>query len=373
MQALYYFISCYLNVIEMVTMRDYHTLMRVRCRLNNLSRVKPAGHSLTPYLLLFSLLLNANVYALDEFTGLEFSDPSLVAKVPDGWREKPFTFEKWADGADLVVSLDQHLYPVLSGFIKDFARSKGIKIAVKEGTCGISSGILRRKAADMAGFCCPPGKDDRLPGLKYHTIGMLPVAILVNADNPIEEITLEEARRIFQGKVVKWSEVKMASNRKGTNLPIKVIGRLHCKDMPGHWRLFLDREDLFCWQMTEVGEIQMMINSIADYPGAIGYEVPWNVVRFGRKGQIKVLSIDGNSPYDQQKLVKGKYPIYELLNITTWDFPGNRAALSRELLTYIYGRLEQPWQEYNLVTAAKLKRAGWRFSGNELIGRPDGK
>ena len=58
---------------------------------------------------------------------------------------------------DMVVSLDQQMYPAIKPIIDDYAKKNAIKILVKDGTCGISAGMLAKKSVDVGGFCCPPG------------------------------------------------------------------------------------------------------------------------------------------------------------------------------------------------------------------------
>ena len=62
-------------------------------------------------------------------------------------------------------------------------------------------------------------------------------AVVVNPANPVEDLTLQQARDIFGGKVFRWSEVKTAGKAAGRDRPIRVIARFHCPERPGHWRV----------------------------------------------------------------------------------------------------------------------------------------
>ena len=103
--------------------------------------------------------------AEESLRGEAFSDPHITIDMPADWSRKPIKYEKWAENADLAVTLDQHLYPALLPIINQFAHEKNVRIAVNEGTCGISAGLIVRKAVDIAGFCCPPAGTDRFPDL----------------------------------------------------------------------------------------------------------------------------------------------------------------------------------------------------------------
>jgi hypothetical protein len=44
-----------------------------------------------------------------DLRGPAFSDPSSRVAMPPQWERQPILYESWAEGADLAVSLDQHL------------------------------------------------------------------------------------------------------------------------------------------------------------------------------------------------------------------------------------------------------------------------
>ena len=97
----------------------------------------------------------------------KFSDPAITAPVPDDWESKPIQHQDKYPDADLVISLGQQTHPLFYDLIGDYAKANNLKIVVVEGTCGITSGRLLKKNVDVGAFCCPPGKNDRLPGLKF--------------------------------------------------------------------------------------------------------------------------------------------------------------------------------------------------------------
>lgn len=146
--------------------------------------------------------------AQESLRGEPFSDPSLTFPMAGDWVRKPIRHEAWAGSADVVVTLEQDVHQFLEPLIRAYAKRKGIRIAVQEGTCGISAGALSRRAVDIGGFCCPPAREDRLPGLRFHTIGIVAKAVIVNSANPIGNLTLQQARDVFGGKVFRWSELR---------------------------------------------------------------------------------------------------------------------------------------------------------------------
>jgi len=294
-----------------------------------------------------------------------FSDPSYIFQMPQDWIAKALS--KAND--NLVVALDQQSYRVLSSPIKKYARDHHLNIDVIDGMCGNSAGMLRRKMIDIGGFCCPPGTADRLPGLQFHTTGITGVALLVHPDNPINNITLEQARKIFRGNIYRWSELKNADGRSEVELPIQIITRLHCKTRPGHWRLLLKKEELFSLNMLEVGVPSDMISQVASNPLAIGHAAWWFAINYYKdKGKVKALKIDGYAPNDLKALAAGNYPIYKAFYLTTWKGEKVENPHAKKLVEFMKRAIEERGRNYGIVPVSSLVQAGWKFKGDELIG-----
>lgn len=260
-------------------------------------------------LLTVAILFWSTVKAERPLRGPAFSDLSKIQEMPEEWKKKPIKYDKENEGADIVLSLDQQMYPSLLSVVQKYAKEHNLRIFINEATCGISAGALERKSADIGGFCCPPTLTDRLPGIKFHSVGISSLALFVHPTNTIDNLTLEEARKIFMGEIKNWSEIKTPDGKRGPDIPIKVIGRLHCKARPSDWRLLLHNEDLFSPTMTEVGTIPDMISQVAQNPAAIGHEVILSAILHKDKGEVKVLKINGYSPYAPEALLQGKYPL----------------------------------------------------------------
>ena len=54
---------------------------------------------------------NTAARTVDELGGPPFTDPSEIMEMPEEWKKKPITYDPSAGKADLVITLDQHLYP----------------------------------------------------------------------------------------------------------------------------------------------------------------------------------------------------------------------------------------------------------------------
>ncbi len=320
-------------------------------------------------ILLFILInlfvfLPAPVHSGDAGTlaGKPFSDPSHIAPMPEEWINKSIKYKTTAGEADLVISLNQQLHHFMLPLIQKYAKENNLIINISKGTCGRSGGMLNRKEVDIGSFCCPPGKVDRLPGLRFHTLGIMPLAILVNTENPVEGITLEQARKIFQGELNNWNKLG------GTDEPIRTYGALHCKKRPGHWRLLLANEDLFSPRLMEVGELDDSIAAVAGDPQSISYETLLSVERYQGKDKVKALKIDGRHPDELDHILQGNYPLYRTFVFTTWESKQLENPHALKLTYFLNEQIEQLGSQYDIIPASKLRKAGWKFKGQELIG-----
>ncbi len=306
----------------------------------------------------------------DPAGGKPFSyNPAETIEMTPEWRSRPVTYDSNNRNADIVLNLDQQTGRVIKDEIKKFAEKFALTIVSYDGTCGNSAGLLYRKKVDIGGFCCPPDRTDRLPGLTFHTLGVTPIAIIVHPDNPIENITLKETRDLFTGEIGRWSELIGSDEKKGYNIPVQPVARLHCKKRPGHWRLLLDNDEFFSPDLLEVGTIPDMISIVASNKGAIGHVALWFAEKFYKnRGKVKVLKIDGHVPHVQENLITGRYPLYKTLSVTTWEDKGIKNPHATTLVNFILKKIEGLDNDFYIVPSKKLRQAGWRFAGNELIG-----
>ncbi len=298
--------------------------------------------------------------------GQAFSDPAKPTDMPADWQNKPIQHKKEASQVDIAMDINQQLIGFLLPVLQKYEKENNLKISFSKGPCGKSYGMLNRKEIDIGGSCCPIDELDRLPGLQFHTLGIMPLAFLVNSDNPVDGVSFKQLRDIFQGLITNWSQVG------GPNQPIKPVSSFHCRVRPGHWRLLLDNEELFGSEVVEVGEMSDMIYHVAKNPWVIGYEVMLVADMFKDRGAVKALKIDGHSPRELSSVVNGEYSVYRTFGVTTWEGDTVSNENAQKLVKYLLDQIEKIGVEkYGLVSAGKLKKTGWKFSHNELISEPE--
>lgn len=329
---------------------------------------------LKPLIILIGCLsFNTNILADNIYEHAQaptFSDPNILGQVPDGWETQEFKHEPADVKADLVVALGQQSYPLFHALIHKYAAKNNLNIIVKHGTCGITAGRLRKKSADIGAYCCPPAKSDRLPGLEFHSLGISPIALIVHPDNPLKNLSSEQARNIFKGQINRWTQLNPKATKNFQQI-IKPIARLHCKIRPGHWRGLLKNEDQFSPRLFEVGVIADMISQVANNSAAIGWEVPLMISYHRKKGDVRMIKIDGHDATDLKYLLSGKYPLYRSYSLTTWKSASKKKYdISKKLVEYLQQYIEENHSQISYIPPSQLRRAGWKFRGGELIAKP---
>lgn len=300
-----------------------------------------------------------------------FADPDHLLTMPDAWLKSGITHDEAVKDADLVVNLDQSEYLIFDPVIKEWAKEKNLNVFVNSGTCGVSNRGLLQKSIDVASFCCPPGDEDRLPGIRFHTVGVTPLALIVHPENPVSSVTLAEAQKLFTGEIQHWAGLKDGEGRVADDQIVQPISFIHCKKRPGHWRLLLDNEDLFSVRSVNVVSIEEMVAHVVRNNRAIGWEIPWFALKYHKGiGDVKILNLDGMDPLNLDFLAQGAYPLYRTFNLTTWTDSAAKNDKADELVRYLVDYTEKQGAEYWIVPSSRLKKAGWKFRESELVGMP---
>ncbi len=315
----------------------------------------------------YGLLAQAEETA--DLAGPAFSSTRQIVDVPKGWQDQVVEHDASLRDVDLVVNLDQSEYPFLHTIIEDYAKNNGLKIFVNSGTCGVSSQMLRHKTVDVASFCCPLGKDDYLPGVQFTTLGIAPLLLIVHPDNPVDNLTIDQARYAFAGELKRWSSLAANAAVKQFDYPIQPLAFIHCKKRPGHWRLIIGDEEWFSVRLQTVLTVPEMIESVATLKNGIGYEVPMLVKYYRQeRGQVKHLKINGYDPAQLTNLASLDYPFYRVFSLATWKDKPNAEA--QKLVTYLIAYFAEHGEAEGFLPAQKLRDAGWQFVDQELVGEP---
>ena len=158
--------------------------------------------------------------------------------------------------------------------------------AVSNGSCDI--GLASRALKD----------EEKEGGLTETIVALDGIAVIVNGENSVTDLSLEQIASIYTGEVTDWSEFGSES---GT---IAVIGRESGSGTRDGFESITDTKDK-CVLNQELSSTGAVIEAVRTTPGAIGY-ASLSAVE-GQEG-ITVLTVGGVAP-SEETVLDGTYAI----------------------------------------------------------------
>lgn len=169
--------------------------------------------------------------------------------------------------------------------------------AVAEGRCdiGLSSRALK--------------EDEKAQGLTETTLALDGIAVIVNPENPVDDLTLEQIAKIYTGEISNWKDVG------GNDAEIVLIGREAGSGTRDGFESITDTAEAcrYRQELTSTGDV---ITTVAQNPNAIGYASLAAV-----EDTVKSLSVDGVQP-SEDTVKDGSYAIQRpFVLVTRTDAP----------------------------------------------------
>lgn len=155
--------------------------------------------------------------------------------------------------------------------------------AVTEGRCDI--GLASRNLTD-----------EELESLDETVLAIDGIAIIVNPENTVTDLTIEQIAGIYTGTITNWSEVG------GPDAEIVIIGRESASGTRDGFESITDTEDAcqYDQELTSTGDV---IQTVASNPDAIGYA---SLASVG--DTVKTLSVEGVVP-SEETIKDGSYQV----------------------------------------------------------------
>ena len=150
----------------------------------------------------------------------------------------------------------------------------GIK-AVQEGRCDIGLSSRALKA------------EEKEAGLKETVLAYDGIAIIVNPENPVKDLTIEQIADIYTGKITNWKDLG------GNDAEIVLIGREAGSGTRDGFETITGTADAcqYRQELTSTGDV---ITTVAQNPDAIGYASLASI-----KDTVKALSVNGVVPSEE--------------------------------------------------------------------------
>ncbi len=144
--------------------------------------------------------------------------------------------------------------------------------AVQEGRCDI--GLSSRALKD----------EEKAGGLTETVLCYDGIAVIVNPENTVEDLTLEQIAAIYTGEIKNWSEVG------GADAEIVLIGREAGSGTRSGFEEIVEVKDK-CQYRQELSSTGDVITAVSQNPGAIGYASLASV-----KDTVKAVKVGGVTP-----------------------------------------------------------------------------
>ena len=174
--------------------------------------------------------------------------------------------------------------------------------AVSEGRCDI--GLSSRALKD----------EEKASGLTETVVALDGIAIIVNPNNPVNDITVETVAKIYKGEITNWKDLG------GDDAEIAVIGREAGSGTRDGFESVTGTKDAckYRQELTSTGDV---ITTVANNPNAIGYASLAAV-----KDTVKARAVEGVAP-SEETVKDGSYVVQRpFVLVTKTDTPLSAAA-----------------------------------------------
>ena len=200
--------------------------------------------------------------------------------------------------ADVIGALSEQFMNDNSGVKVSYdATGSGTGIdAAKNGTCDI--GLSSRALKD----------EETAAGLKGTTIALDGIAIIVNENSKVEDLSVEEIAQIYTGEITDWSKV---GGDAGT---IACIGREASSGTREGFETITDTKDK-CKLSQELTSTGAVIEAVKNNPGAIGYA---SLSAVANAEGVKAITVEGVA-CSEETVKDGSYKIQRPFVLVTKD------------------------------------------------------
>lgn len=183
------------------------------------------------------------------------------------------------------------------GFLSESYMEENADVKITYNPTGSGSGIqaVAEGRCDI-GLSSRDLKDEEAANLTGTVVAIDGIAVIVNPENPVADLSVETIAKIYKGEITNWSEVG------GADAPIVCIGREAASGTRDGFESVTDTEDacVYSQELTSTGDV---VQTVASNPNAIGYASVASV-----KDTVKAVSVEGVEP-TTEAIQSGEYAI----------------------------------------------------------------
>ena len=186
--------------------------------------------------------------------------------------------------------------------------NSGVTVSVEGGGSGAGVEAASNVTADLVLASRALKDEEKASGLTETVLALDGIAVIVNAENPVKDLTVEQIASIFTGETANWSGVG------GSDLEIACYGREAGSGTRDGFESITDTKDA-CVLSQELTSTGAVIEAVRSNPQAIGY-ASLSAVE-GQEG-ITALTVGGVA-CTEETVLDGTYAIQRPFVLVTKD------------------------------------------------------
>ena len=215
-------------------------------------------------------------------------------------------FQDAPETSSLLIAGSSSFLPVTDVLVKKFGKQhKNVIIVTESGGSTAGMLALNRGVIDVASLSRPIRSVEKSYGIKVIPVALNGIGLLVHPDNPVHDLTEDEAQELLSGEFRDWSQVKG-----GEPGHVQVISRNSTSTtLRGVKDLLMAGDDMVeDAHVTESAED--MVEAVAHDPRAIGFVSLADMEDLPQALQDRVVQVKINGvPMDAETIKSGAYPL----------------------------------------------------------------
>lgn len=253
-----------------------------------------------------------------------------------------------ADAADYITASGCSVSNVgyLTELSKEYERRTGTRVFVRGGGSIVGIEDLRSGKVDFAASCRNREADDP-KDLEFIQVAWDALVFVVHKSNPVESISLEDARAVYSGKITNWKQLK------GDNAPIKIYISKPRKGLSGveasarsmvlQGREPVESRNTFF--VASSGIVEQMVEDTPEGFATTGFTS-------ARKRDLKMLKVGGVSP-SGKNIINNQYRLKRPLFIIV---PAKARPEVKKFVDFILSREGQAFiRSQGVVSLGEIK------------------
>ena len=183
------------------------------------------------------------------------------------------------------------------GFLSEAYMEENTNVKVTYNPTGSGSGIqaVQEGRCDI-GLASRNLKEEEAKTLDQTVVAIDGIAVIVNPENPVSDLTIEQIAKLYTGEITNWKELG------GNDAPVVLIGREAASGTRDGFESITGTEDScqYSQELTSTGDV---VQTVSSNPNAIGYASLASV-----KDTVKALDVEGVTP-TTESIQDGTYKI----------------------------------------------------------------